>query len=535
MFSKNINFAEEARKKLKVGVDKLADAVKVTLGPKGRNVIIENKYGDPHVTKDGVTVAQSIILKDPVENMGCQMVKNVALKTAESAGDGTTTATVLAQAIITEGLKNVAAGSNPMDLKRGIDKAVAVVVESIKAQSTPIRDDMSKLRMVATVSANGDSAIGDLIGKAMEAIGHEGVLTVEDSTDEKTTTVIKEGMEIERGYTSDYFINTDRRTVEFKDPLILICEERIAAMAEIQKVAEHCHNVGRPLLVIADIVEGEALQFLIVNRIKGGSQIAVIHSPAFGDEKRHRLGDIAALTGGTLISSANGLLLKSASPDHLGTAATVRISSGKTTIIAITANKPKIDKRVNEIRSAINATKKEFEQAPLKKRLASLTNGVAVLYVGAASDVELKEKKDRIDDAICATKAAIEEGIVPGGGTAYLRALAATNSIIPENEDEFTGVKIIRKALEEPLRQIMRNAGKEDNATIERVKKGEGDTGYNARTGDIEHLLQTGVVDPTKVVRVALESAASIAGTFLTAECVVSFDEEDMPKEGKQN
>ena len=526
--AKEIYFDIEARDKLKRGVDALANAVKVTLGPKGRNVVISKKFGAPHVTKDGVTVAKEIELKDPIENMGAQMVKEVASKTADIAGDGTTTATVLAQAIVSAGLKNVAAGANPMDLKRGIDKAVGEVVKNLKALSKEVGSDNDKIKQIATISANNDETIGSLIAQAMKVVGNDGVITVEEAKGTETEVKTVEGMQFDRGYLSPYFVtNTEKMITEMEKPLILIYEKKISNMKELLPLLEPVVQSGRGLLIIAEDVDGEALTTLVVNRLRGSLKIAAVKAPGFGDRRKAMLEDIAILTGGQVISEERGFTLENATMDMLGTADKIEIDKDNTTIVNGAGEKDAIAARVGQIRSQIEATTSEYDKEKLQERLAKLAGGVAVLYVGAPTEVEMKEKKDRIDDALHATRAAVEEGIVPGGGTAYIRAIESISEL-DLHGDEMTGANIIKKSLEEPLRQIVQNAGGDEGSIIiNGVKNGKGDYGYNARKGEFENLLKSGVIDPTKVTRVALQNASSIASMFLTTECVIAEIPED--------
>ena len=526
--AKELTFNLEARDALKRGVDILANAVKVTLGPKGRNVIIDKKYGAPTVTKDGVSVAKEIELKDPVENMGAQMLKEVASKTADVAGDGTTTATVLAQAIVTAGLKNVTAGANPMDLKRGIDKAVIAIVEELKKISQNVGDDYKKIEQVATISANNDSFIGKLIAEAMERVKKEGVITVEEAKGTETTVEVVEGMQFDRGYISPYFVtNPDKMLVELESPFILIYDKKISSMKELLPILEKVAQSGRPLLIISEDLEGEALATLVVNKIRGSLRVAAVKAPGFGDRRKAMLEDIAILTGGTLISEERGYKLENADLSYLGKAEKITIDKDNTTIVDGAGNKEDITARVAQIKSQIEATTSDYDKEKLQERLAKLSGGVAVLYVGAATEVEMKEKKDRVDDALHATRAAVEEGIVPGGGVAYIRALDAIEKLKGINEDENYGIAIVRRALEEPLRQIVANAGGEGSIVVQKVREGKKDFGYNARTETYENLLAAGVIDPTKVTRVALENAASIAGMLLTTECVLAEVKEE--------
>ncbi|MBP5135153.1 MAG: chaperonin GroEL [Paludibacteraceae bacterium] len=528
--AKEIKFNTEARELLKKGVDELANAVKVTLGPKGRNVIIEKKFGAPHINKDGVSVAKEVELADPLENMGAQMLKEVASKTGDNAGDGTTTATVLAQSIINVGLKNVAAGANPMDLKRGIDKAVAKVVASIKSQSKEVGDDNSKIEQVATISANNDHEIGKLIADAMAKVKKEGVITVEEAKGTDTTVEVVEGMQFDRGYLSPYFVtNTEKMEAELENPYILIHDKKISNLKEILPILEATVQSGRPLLIIAEDMDGEALATLVVNRLRGGLKVCSVKAPGFGDRRKEMLEDIATLTGGVVISEEKGLKLEGATLDMLGTAEKVTVNKDNTTIVNGAGNKDAIAARVNQIKAQIAATTSDYDREKLQERLAKLAGGVAVLYVGAASEVEMKEKKDRVDDALSATRAAVEEGIVPGGGVAYIRAISSLDGLKGDNEDETTGIEIIKRAIEEPLRQIVFNAGKEGAVYVQKVKEGKGDFGYNARKDEFENFFEAGVIDPAKVTRVALENAASIAGMLLTTECIIADKKEDNP------
>ncbi len=521
--AKEIKFDIKAREELKNGVDALADAVKVTLGPKGRNVIIEKKFGAPHITKDGVTVAREVELEDPFQNMGAQLVKEVASKTGDDAGDGTTTATVLAQAIINVGLKNVAAGANPMDLKRGIDKAVAAVVEGIKAQAEEVDDDFKKIEDVARISANNDEKIGQLIAEAMKKVKKEGVITVDEAKGTETTVDVVEGMQFDRGYISPYFVtNTEKMECEMENPFILLYDKKISNLKDMLPVLEATAQTGRPLLIIAEDVDQEALATLVVNRLRGSLKICAVKAPGFGDRRKEMLEDIAILTGGVVISEEKGLKLESATLDMLGRADKITVNKENTTIVDGSGDKEAIASRVTQIKAQIETTKSDYDREKLQERLAKLAGGVAVLHIGAPSEVEMKEKKDRVDDALSATRAAIAEGIVPGGGVAYIRCIAALENVKGENEDETTGIKIVKRAIEEPLRQIVANAGVEGAVVVQRVKDGKGDFGYNARTGEYENLLAAGVIDPAKVTRVALENAASIAGMFLTTECVIA-------------
>ena len=529
--AKEIKFNMDARDLLKKGVDELANAVKVTLGPKGRNVIIEKKFGAPHITKDGVTVAKEVELACPYENMGAQLVKEVASKTNDDAGDGTTTATVLAQSIIGVGLKNVTAGANPMDLKRGIDKAVRVVVDNIAGQAQEIGDDFEKIENVAKISANGDETIGALIAEAMRKVKKEGVITVEEAKGIETTVDVVEGMQFDRGYISPYFVtDTEKMEAQMENPYILIYDKKISVLKELLPVLEQTVQTGRPMLIIAEDIDSEALATLVVNRLRGNLKICAVKAPGFGDRRKAMLEDIAILTGGTVISEEKGLKLEGATIDMLGTAEKVTVNKDNTVIVNGAGDKDAIHSRVSQIKVQIENTTSDYDKEKLQERLAKLAGGVAVLYVGAASEVEMKEKKDRVDDALCATRAAIEEGIVPGGGVAYIRASEALEGLKGDNEDETTGIEIIKRAIEEPLRQIVANAGKEGAVVVQKVREGKGDFGYNARTDVYENLHAAGVVDPAKVTRVALENAASIAGMFLTTECVIVEKKEDKPE-----
>lgn len=529
--AKEILFNIEARDQLKKGVDALANAVKVTLGPKGRNVIIEKKFGAPHITKDGVTVAKEIELTDAYQNTGAQLVKEVASKTGDDAGDGTTTATVLAQAIIAEGLKNVTAGASPMDIKRGIDKAVAKVVDSIKHQAEKVGDNYDKIEQVATVSANNDPVIGKLIADAMRKVSKDGVITIEEAKGTDTTIGVVEGMQFDRGYLSAYFVtNTEKMECEMEKPYILIYDKKISNLKDFLPILEPAVQSGRPLLVIAEDVDSEALTTLVVNRLRSQLKICAVKAPGFGDRRKEMLEDIAVLTGGVVISEEKGLKLEQATIEMLGTADKVTVSKDNTTIVNGTGAKENIKERCDQIKAQIAATKSDYDREKLQERLAKLSGGVAVLYVGAASEVEMKEKKDRVDDALRATRAAIEEGIVAGGGVAYIRAIESLDGLKGENDDETTGIAIIKRAIEEPLRQIVANAGKEGAVVVQKVSEGKGDFGYNARTDVYENMHAAGVVDPAKVTRVALENAASIAGMFLTTECVIVEKKEDKPE-----
>ncbi|MDQ6902223.1 MAG: chaperonin GroEL [Bacteroidota bacterium] len=528
--SKQIFFEIEARNKMKKGVDTLANAVKVTLGPKGRNVVIEKKFGAPSVTKDGVTVAKEIELEDPIENMGAQMVKEVASKTADIAGDGTTTATVLAQSIISEGLKNVAAGANPMDLKRGIDKAVIAVVEHLKKQSETVGDKIDKIQQVASISANNDESIGKLIAQAMTKVGKEGVITVEEAKGTDTTVEVVEGMQFDRGYISPYFVtNSEKMEAELQNPYILIYDKKISTMKDILHILEKVAQSGRPLVIIAEDLEGEALATLVVNKLRGTLKVAAVKAPGFGDRRKEMLQDLAVLTKGIVISEEQGYKLENADLTYLGEATSITIDKDNTTIVGGKGDKKDITARVNQIKAQIETTTSDYDKEKLQERLAKLSGGVAVLYVGAATEVEMKEKKDRVDDALHATRAAVEEGIVAGGGVAYIRAIEALVDLKGSNEDETTGIQIVKRAVEEPLRQIVINSGIEGSIVVQKIKEGTGDFGFNARTEVYENLLAAGVIDPTKVTRIALENAASIAGMLLTTECVIS----DRPEKDK--
>jgi chaperonin GroEL len=525
--AKQLFFDIEARNKMKRGVDVLANAVKVTLGPKGRNVVLEKKFGAPTVTKDGVTVAKEIELEDPIENMGAQMVKEVASKTADIAGDGTTTATVLAQSIISEGLKNVAAGANPMDLKRGIDKAVIAVVANLKAQSKAVGSDSKMIEQVATISANNDNNIGKLIAQAFTKVGKEGVITVEEAKGTDTTVDVVEGMQFDRGYVSAYFVtNSEKMEVELQNPYILIYDKKVSAMKDILAVLEKVAQSGRPLLIISEDLEGEALATLVVNKLRGTLKVAAVKAPGFGDRRKEMLQDIAILTGGTLISEDMGHKLEAVELISLGQASSITIDKDNTIIVGGKGKKEQIQSRVNQIKTQIGTTTSDYDKEKLQERLAKLSGGVAVLYVGAATEVEMKEKKDRVDDALHATRAAVEEGIVPGGGISFIRAIESLEKLKGLNEDENTGIAIVKRAIEEPLRQIVVNSGIEGSIVVQKVKEGKLDYGFNARTEVYENLYKAGVIDPTKVSRIALENAASIAGMLLTTECVIA----DKPK-----
>lgn len=530
MAGKIISFDVEARDQLKKGVDKLANAVRVTLGPKGRNVVIEKKFGSPQITKDGVTVAKEVDLTDPVENIGAQMVKEVASKTGDDAGDGTTTATVLAQAIIGVGLKNVTAGANPMDLKRGIDIAVAKVVEGLKKQSIEIGDDYTKIEQVASISANNDHEIGKLIAEAMKKVKKEGVITVEEAKGIETTVEIVEGMQFDRGYISPYFItNPDKMETVLENPYVLITDKKISTMKDLLPVLEPVAQNGRSLLIIAEDIDGEALATLVVNKLRGSLKIAAVKAPGFGDRRKEMLEDIAILTGGVVISEEKGLRLDAATVEMLGSAEKITLDKENTTIVNGAGEKDTIKQRVAQIKVQIENTTSDYDREKLQERLAKLAGGVAVLYVGAATETEMKEKKDRVDDALSATRAAVEEGIVPGGGVAYIRTIESLENLKVENEDQNTGIKIIRQAIEAPLRQIVSNAGQDGSVVVQKVREGKKDFGYNAYSDKYENLLDSGVIDPTKVTRVALENAASIAGMFLTTECVMADEKEENP------
>jgi chaperonin GroEL len=531
--AKNIIFDAEARAKLKKGVDTMANAVKVTLGPKGRNVVIDKKFGAPTITKDGISVAKEVELKDPIENIGAQLIKEVASKTADGAGDGTTTATVLAQAIFSTGIKNVAAGANPMDLKRGIDKAIEAVVEKLKKDSRKI-SNTKEIEQVATISANSDNKIGKMIADAMDKVGKDGVITVEEAKGTETEVKVVEGMEFDRGYLSPYFVtNAEKMEAELTSPYILICEKKISVMKELLPILESVSQTGRPLLIIAEDVEGEALATLVVNRIRGILKVAAVKSPGFGDRRKAMLEDIAILTGGTVISEERGYKLENATLDYLGTAEKVNIDKDNTLIVNGKGKKADIQARIAQIKSQIENTTSDYDKEKLQERLAKLSGGVAILYIGAATEVEMKEKKDRVDDALHATRAAVQEGVVAGGGVALIRAISALEKITVENEDQATGVNIVRASLEAPLKTIVSNAGGEGAVVVQKVKDGKGDFGYNARTNSFENLYEAGVIDPTKVTRLALENAASIASLLLTTECVIAEEkEEEKPNAG---
>ena len=528
--AKEIKFNIDARALLKEGVDQLADAVKVTLGPKGRNVVLEKKFGAPLITKDGVTVAKDIELSDPYRNMGAQMVKEVASKTGEIAGDGTTTATVLAQSIINVGLKNITAGANPMDIKRGIDKAVEKVIKHLASQAKVIGDDLSKIEQVARISANDDEEIGKLIAEAMSKVHKEGVITVEESKGTTTSVEVVEGMQFDRGYISAYFVtNAEKMEADLENPYILIYDKKVSTMKDMLPVLEATAQTGRPLLIISEDVEGEALATLVVNRLRGSLRVCAVKAPGFGDRRKEMLEDIAILTGGTVISEEKGLKLEHTTLDMLGTAEKVTINKENTTIVNGSGNKDLIKARVAQIKQQMTTTTSDYDKEKLQERLAKLAGGVAVLYIGASSEVEMKEKKDRVDDSLHATRAAIEEGIVPGGGVAYIRAISSLEGVKGDNEDQTTGIEIIKRAIEEPLRQIAINSGKEGAVVAQNVKSGKGDYGYNAQTDTYEKLYGSGVIDPVKVVRVALENAASVAGMFLTTEAVIVDEKEEHP------
>ena len=528
--AKDILFNLDARDGLKKGVDALSNAVKVTLGPKGRNVIIEKSYGAPHITKDGVSVAKEIELQDPVENMGAQLVKEVASKTNDLAGDGTTTATVSAQAIVAAGLKNVIAGANPMDLKRGIDKAVAAVVESLKAQSEQVGESIDKIQQVASISANNDNAIGTLIAEAMAKVKKEGVITVENAKGIETHVDVVEGMQFDRGYISPYFVtNTEKMEAVYENPFILIYDKKISVMKDLLPILEKSLQTGRPLLIIAEDIDSEALATLVVNRLRGSLKVVAVKAPGFGDRRKEMLEDIAILTGGTVISEEKGYRLEDATLAELGSADKITVTKDNTTIVNGQGSKENIEARAAQIKAQIATTTSDYDREKLQERLAKIAGGVAVIYVGAASEVEMKEKKDRVEDALNATRAAIEEGIIPGGGVGFIRAISSIEKMKGENDDETTGIAIIKRALEEPLRQIVENAGLEGSVVVNKVREGEGDFGFNARTETYENLLKTGVIDPVKVSRVALENAASIASMLLTTECVISNHKEENP------
>lgn len=534
--AKEIKFNIKAREELKKGVDELANAVKVTLGPKGRNVIIEKKFGAPHITKDGVSVAKEVELEDPFQNMGAQLVKEVASKTGDDAGDGTTTATVLAQAIINVGLKNLAAGANPIDLKRGIDKAVAKVVEGIKAQAQEVDDDMAKIENVARISANNDAEIGKLIADAMRKVKKEGVITIEEAKGTETTVKVVEGMQFDRGYISPYFVtNTEKMECEMENPYILIFDKKISVLKDMLPILEPVAQSGRPLLIIAEDVDSEALATLVVNRLRGSLKICAVKAPGFGDRRKEMLEDIATLTHGVVISEDKGLKLDMATVDMLGQAEKITVDKENTTIVNGKGDKELIAERVAQIKAQIEKTTSDYDREKLQERLAKLAGGVAVLYVGAPSEVEMKEKKDRVDDALSATRAAVAEGIVPGGGVAYIRCVETLEGLVGDNDDENTGIQIVKRAIEEPLRQIVANAGLEGAIIVQKVKDGKGDFGYNARVDKYENFFESGVIDPAKVTRVALENAASIAGMFLTTECVISEKKEENPAPAMAN
>ncbi len=528
--AKNIIFNTEAREQLRQGVNALADAVKVTLGPKGRNVIIDKKFGAPHITKDGVSVAKEVELEDPIQNMGAQLVKEVASKTNDQAGDGTTTATVLAQSIVNTGIKNVTAGANPMDLKRGIDKAVAAVVADLKARSREIGEGKEKVEQVASISANNDKFIGQMIAEAMDKVKKEGVITIEEAKGLDTTVKVVEGMQFDRGYLSPYFVtNTEKMEATYENPFILIYDKKISNLKEFLPILEKTVQTGRGLLIISEDIEGEALATLVVNRLRGSLKIVAVKAPGFGDRRKEMLEDIAVLTGGVVISEEKGYKLEDTDLSMLGTAQKITVDKDNTTIVSGAGEKAAIEARVNQIRAQIEKTTSDYDREKLQERLAKLAGGVAVIYVGAASEVEMKEKKDRFDDALHATRAALEEGIIPGGGVAFIRAISALDNLKGENEDEQTGIQIVRRALEEPLRQIVENAGMEGSVVVNKVKELKGDEGFNARTEIFEDLHKAGVIDPTKVARVAIENAASIASMILTTECVLSEIKEEAP------
>ncbi|NQY67996.1 MAG: chaperonin GroEL [Flavobacteriales bacterium] len=526
--AKSITFNTEARDQLKKGVDALADAVKVTLGPKGRNVVIDRKFGAPQITKDGVSVAKEIELKNPIENMGAQMVKEVASKTNDIAGDGTTTATVIAQAIVATGIKNVASGANPMDIKRGIDKAIVAAVASLKKQSTSVKEDSDKIRQVATISANNDDAIGSLIAEAMSKVKREGVVTVEEAKGTETKVDVVEGMQFDRGYLSPYFVtNTEKMLVELESPYILIYDKKVSTMKDLLPLLEKTSQTGKSLLIIAEDVDGEALATLVVNKIRGSLKVAAVKAPGFGDRRKEMLEDIAILTGGTVISEERGFKLEAADLSMLGTAEKITIDKDNTIVVNGSGKSASIKARIGQIKAQIDSSTSDYDKEKLQERLAKIAGGVAVLYVGATTEVEMKEKKDRVDDALSATKAAVEEGIIPGGGVAYIRAIKDVLKVEGENADQNTGIAIIAKALEAPLKQIVQNAGEEGSVVVQKVMEGKKDFGYNARTGVYENLLSTGVIDPAKVARVALENAGSISGMLLTTECVLADEPEE--------
>lgn len=529
--AKEIKFDIEARDLLKKGVDKLADAVKVTLGPKGRNVILDKKFGAPGVTKDGVSVAKEIELEDHFENIGAQLVKEVASKTNDDAGDGTTTATVLAQSIVNVGLKNVTAGANPMDLKRGIDKAVSAIINNLKSQSKEVGEDSEKIQQVASISANNDNEIGKLIAEAMHKVKKEGVITVEEAKGTETNVEVVEGMQFDRGYISPYFVtDADKMETVLENPYILLHDKKVSTMKDLLPILEPAAQAGRPLLIIAEDVDGEALATLVVNKLRGSLKIAAVKAPGFGDRRKEMLEDIAILTGGVVISEEKGLTMEGAQLDMLGTCEKVVVDKENTTIVNGAGDKANIDGRVNQIKTQIDSSTSDYDKEKLQERLAKLAGGVAVLYVGAASEVEMKEKKDRVEDALSSTRAAVEEGIIPGGGVSYIRAIEVLDSIKTSNDDQATGIQIVKRALEEPLRQIVENAGLDGSVVVQKIKEGKGDFGYNANDDKYENLLKAGVIDPTKVSRIALENAASIAGMFLTTECVVAeIPEENAP------
>ena len=528
--AKEIKFDSEARDLLRQGVDELANAVKVTLGPKGRNVVIDRSFGAPQITKDGVTVAKEIELSDPTMNMGAQLVKEVASKTNDDAGDGTTTATILAQSIVNVGLKNVTAGANPMDLKRGIDKAVKAVVGNIQSISQEVGDDNDKIKQVATISANNDNTIGELIAEAMGKVKKEGVITVEEAKGTDTTVEVVEGMQFDRGYISPYFItDTEKMQAVLENPFILLYDKKISTMKDLLPILEPAAQAGRPLMIIAEDIDGEALATLVVNRLRGSLKIAAVKAPGFGDRRKEMLEDIAVLTGGMVISEEKGMKLEGATIDMLGQCEKIVIDKDNTTVVNGTGKSDDIVARVNQIKAQIEITTSDYDKEKLQERLAKLAGGVAVLYVGAASEIEMKEKKDRVEDALSATRAAVEEGIIPGGGVAFIRAIDVLEDMKGDNEDETLGIKIVKRAIEEPLRQIVANAGSEGAVIVQKVREGKGDFGYNARTETYENLLKTGVIDPAKVTRVALENAASIAGMLLTTECVITEEKSDDP------